>query len=107
MPRICAIHLPQVLSRPGNSLGPMKTSATMAMTSSSGLSMPNMETRYDWNARRSDLGGGVLVDLARRRGRGLGRDRLGRVARLSGSGRGLVRSAADALLEGREALAEV
>src|SRR5471032_736810 len=43
MPRICAIHLPQVLSRPGSSFGPMTTSATIAMTSSSGLSMPNMD----------------------------------------------------------------
>jgi hypothetical protein len=42
MPRIWAIHLPQLRNMPGNSFGPMTTSATTAMTSSSGLSMPNM-----------------------------------------------------------------
>ena len=45
MPRIWDIHLPQVRSRPGSSFGPMTTSATTAMTSSSGLSMPNMDHR--------------------------------------------------------------
>src|SRR5262249_44185492 len=55
----------------------------------------------------SDLRGAVMPDVARRRGRGLRGDRLGAVAGLAGlDGRRLF-LAADTLLEGRQALAEI
>src|SRR5262245_33589030 len=56
----------------------------------------------------SDLGRAVVAHFARRRGRGLSGDRLGAIARLAGLlRRCLLLAAADALLEGRQSLAEV
>src|SRR5215813_8272591 len=109
MLRAWAIHLPQLRNRPGSSLGPMTTSATIAMTRSSGLSIPNMGQARPTAMPPgvSDLGRAVVANFARRRGRGLGRDRLGGVARLTGLLRRCLFLVADALLEGRQALAEV